>query len=172
MSSKRYYNSIAKGYDNLYGDEQRKKWAEAKKLINFSKKDIVLDMGCGTGLIIPEIAQKTKIVVGIDNSVEMLKLAPKPENAIYVLADAKKIPFPDKFFDKTISLSVLQDIKEWKIVLKEIKRVTKGAVVLTILKRNKNLEDLKDMISKHFKIQKVIEEQKDFIFVLGTHTLL
>ena len=166
MSSKRYYNSIAKGYDNLYGEEQKHKWVNAKKMVKFSKKDIVLDLGCGTGIMIPEFAKKAKIVVGIDNSVEMLKLAPKPENAIYVLADAKKIPFPDNFFDKTISLSVLQDVKNPIVMLKEIKRVTKGYVVLTILKRNKNLEDIKRIISKYFKIKGTLEEEKDFIFVL------
>lgn len=166
MSSKRYYDSIAKGYNTLYGEEQISKWAKAKKMIKFSKKDVVLDLGCGTGLIIPELARSAKIVVGIDNSIQMLKLGPKIENAIYVISDAKKIPFPDKFFDKTISLSVLQDIKDWTLVLKEIKRTTKKEVLISILKRNKNLEALKKEISKHFKIKKAVEEEKDFIFLL------
>ena len=40
MSSKNYYNKIAKGYNELYGEEQISKWDIVKKFIKFSKKEI------------------------------------------------------------------------------------------------------------------------------------
>lgn len=163
----KYYDEIASGYDELYGEEQKKKWAIAKKLINFSKSDVVLDLGCGTGLIIPEIAKHVRLVVGQDYSSGMLAKAPKPDNVIYVLGDASEIPFEDKYFDKVISLTMIQDIKEWEPVLAEIKRVCKGDVVLTLLKRGKDVESVKTKIGKFFKVKDFIEEEKDYIFLLG-----
>ena len=163
----KYYDEIAKGYDELYGEEQKKKWAVAKKLISFSKSDVVLDLGCGTGLIIPEIAKHAKMVVGMDSSAGMLEKAPKIGNAIYVLGDAAEIPFEDKYFDKAISLTMIQDIKEWAPVLAEIKRVCKGDVILTLLKRGKDIEEVKKRIGKFFNVKNFIEEEKDYIFLLG-----
>jgi ubiquinone/menaquinone biosynthesis C-methylase UbiE len=163
----KYYDEIAKGYDELYGEEQAKKWAIAKKMVSFSKSDVVLDLGCGTGLIIPEIAKQIKLVVGQDYSVGMLEKAPKIKNAIYVLGDAAEIPFEDKYFDKVVSLTMIQDIKEWAPVLAEIKRACKGDVVLTLLKRGKNIESVKTAIGKFFKVKDFIEEEKDYIFLLG-----
>jgi ubiquinone/menaquinone biosynthesis C-methylase UbiE len=163
----KYYDEIASGYDELYGEEQKKKWAVAKKLIEFSINDVVLDLGCGTGIIIPEIAKQVKLVVGQDYSAGMLAKAPKPDNVIYVLGDAAEIPFGSKYFDKVVSLTMIQDIKEWAPVLAEIKRVCKGEIVLTLLKRGKDAEEVKTKIGKFFKVKKFIEEEKDYIFLLG-----
>ena len=163
----KYYDEIAKGYDELYGEEQAKKWAVAKKLISFSKSDVVLDLGCGTGLIIPEIAKQVKLVVGQDYSVGMLEKAPKIGNVIYMLGDAAEIPFEAKYFDIVVSLTMIQDIKEWQPVLKEIRRVCKGDVVLTFLKRGKDIATVKNRIAKFFKVKNFIEEEKDYIFLLG-----
>jgi len=162
----KYYDEIAKGYDELYGEEQAKKWAVAKKMVSFSKNDVVLDLGCGTGLTIPEIAKQVKMVVGMDYSAGMLEKAPKSSNVIYVLGDAAEIPFEDKYFDKVVSLTMIQDIKKWQPVLAEIKRVCKGEVVLTLLKRGKDIEEVKKKIGKFFKVKNFIEEEKDYIFLL------
>jgi ubiquinone/menaquinone biosynthesis C-methylase UbiE len=127
----------------------------------------VLDLGCGTGLIIPDIAKQVKLVVGQDYSAGMLEKAPKIENVIYALGDAAEIPFEDKYFDKVVSLTMIQDIKEWTPVLAEIKRVCKGDVVLTLLKRGKDVDEVKKRIGKFFKVKNFIEEEKDYIFLLG-----
>jgi len=166
MKSKIYYDKIAKGYNELYGKEQLNKWGVVKQITDFSKKDIILDLGSGTGIILPELSKKVKFVFAVDNSIRMLTKSPKLENVKYVLADAEKLPFQDKYFDKTISLTMLQDVKEWDAVLKEISRVTREKAVITFLKRNKNINDVKKKIEKHFKIEKFIEEEKDFIFLV------
>ena len=166
MKSEEYYNKIAKSYNELYGEEQLKKWNEVKKLIEFKKTDVVLDLGCGTGIILPELSGMVRYIFAVDNSMGMITKTPKLDNVRYILADAEKLPFPDKYFDKTISLTMLQDVRDWDSVLKEIKRVSHGEIVITLLKRNKDLEKLKNEFKKYFKIKKIVEEEKDFIFLL------
>lgn len=163
---KDYYDSVSEGYNELYGEEQLKKWDISKKMVSFSKTDIVLDLGCGTGIFIPEIAKQVKMVVGIDASEGMVKKAPKPENVVYIISDAGDIPFEDNYFNKVISFTMIQDIEDWEPVLSEIKRVCRGDVILSFLKRNKNLKLVSEKIAKFFKIKEVVEEEKDFIFLL------
>jgi ubiquinone/menaquinone biosynthesis C-methylase UbiE len=166
MKAREYYNSIAGGYDELYGPEQLAKWNAAKKLMKFSKNDVVLDVGCGTGLITVEIAKLVKSVTGIDISEVMINNAKPADNVTYIVADALMLPFPDKSFDKVVSFTVLQDIEDKETALKAMKRVCKGEILITIQKRNKSIDEIKSLLSKHFKIKKFSEEEKDFIFVL------
>ena len=166
MKSKTYYNKIAKGYDELYGEEQLNKWKIAQKLIKFSKKDKILDIGCGTGLITSKIAKKVGFVIGLDNSEEMINHAKETPNIKYVVSDAKKLPYEDNSFSKVVSFTMIQDLANWNPVLKEIKRVSNGDILLTVQKRNKKISDVKKKLSKFFKIKKTLEEEKDFIFLL------
>jgi len=166
MKTKEYYNGIASGYDELYGEEQLKKWEIARKIISFDKDDVVLDIGCGTGIITKEIAKLVRKVVAIDISKEMIKNAPKAKSIKYFVADATKLPFPDKSFDKIISFTVLQDIKDKDSALSEMKRVCKGKILLTVQKRNKKIDEIKKLVSKYSRINELIEEEKDFVFLL------
>ena len=45
-----YYDKIAKGYNELHAEEQKKKLAIIKKYIQPEKSDLLLDVGCGTGV--------------------------------------------------------------------------------------------------------------------------
>ena len=92
MKTKDYYNKIAKGYDELYGKEQLRKWNVAKKLIRFSKKDNVLDVGCGTGIITQKIARYVNFVVGLDISEEMIKRARLADNITYIVEKDRQGP--------------------------------------------------------------------------------
>ena len=166
MKSKDYYNEIAKGYNELYGEEQLRKWDELKNLIEFKKTDVSLDLGSGTGIILPELSKMVKFIFAVDNSVRMIAKSPKLKNVKYVNANAEKLPFSNSYFDKVISLTMLQDVPNWDNVLKEIKRVTKGEAAVTFLKRNKTIEEVTKKIEKYFAIKKFLEEEKDFIFLL------
>lgn len=167
MKASEYYNEIAPGYNELYREEQIKKWNAAKKLVELSKKDVVLDVGCGTGVIEKEIFDKVKLVVGIDSSTRMLELAYKHPKLTYLCSKASHLPFLDKTFDLVISMTMLQDVKNWNPVLREIKRVAKGPVLLSFLKRKRDISSAKKKLSKYFKIKEFIEEEKDFIFLLN-----
>ncbi len=162
------YDAIAKSYNELYGEEQLNKWKIIEQKLDFSKFSTALDVGCGTGLITIRLADKVDHVVGLDKSVEMLKIAEPRRNVVYITADALAIPFEDSSFDLVISVTVMQDVgkENWDNFIKEIKRVTRKEAVVSVLKRNKSLEELKQIFQKYFEIIEVVEEEKDYIFFL------
>lgn len=71
-------------------------------------KSLVLDAGCGTGFGIQTIEQFGCLPVGLDVSMEMLKLAKAKGLKLLVRGDWRNLPFKDKAFDALTSLSTLQ----------------------------------------------------------------
>lgn len=104
----------------------------------FSKKDVVLDLGCGAGENSFKIAKVSKKVFGIDIDVSLIERANRLVKAnklkkINFLNGnlEKKLPFANNFFDKVIFLDVLEHLQRREFVLKEIKRTIKrGGLVL------------------------------------------
>jgi len=163
MKRENYYDKIARGYEELYREEQLKKINLIKKYLKLKKHDKLLDVGCGTGLT-------TKpwqcIRYGLDPSKELLKRAKNKDKINYVLGRAENIPFPDNFFDIVISITALQNFSDIKKALSEIKRVGKNKFVLSFLKKSKKRKKIEQEIKNLFKIKKVIEEEKDIIYFL------
>ena len=58
-----------------------------------------LDVGCGTGLSTLSLKAIARHIVGIDNSAEMIALAPPDPQIEYVVAPAENIPADDHDFD-------------------------------------------------------------------------
>ena len=65
--------------------------------------DMVLELGCGYGRILPRLAGRCKTVIGIDTSLASLKLGIEKLKGIsncYLLnMDATRLAFPDSLFD-------------------------------------------------------------------------
>jgi len=147
-----YYDDIAASYDELHGSEQKKKLGIIKQYI----KGKCLDVGCGTGLSTPEGA------AGIDPSPGLLKLNKNKEK---VLGFAENLPFPDKSFDTVISITAIHNFKNIEQALKEIKRVSRGRIIISLLKKAKDFHTIKKKIVSEISPEKTIEEEKDFIFL-------
>ena len=68
--------------------------------------DIVLELGCGYGRILPRIAEKAGLVIGIDTSIDSLllgwKMLKKVTNCILFEMNAVQLAFPDKLFDLVV----------------------------------------------------------------------
>lgn len=70
--------------------------------------DIILDLGCGYGRTLPELAARAGFVVGIDHSPASLKLAErlskKIANAAVKEMDASALRFADNVFDVVVCI--------------------------------------------------------------------
>ena len=153
-----FYKIISAGYDRLYGEEQRMKIGIIKQNLKIKEKDLLLDVGCGTGLS-SDFSCK---VIGIDPSMELI-LQNNKENKI--LAKAENLPFKDKSFDKIISISSMHNFDDFKEGMKEIKRVGKKDFAFSILKKSSKFDAIEDEINKNFEILKIIDGKKDWIFI-------
>ncbi len=96
------YSNIARYYDILMKDVSYDKWIEyimdTIELYNI-KATPLLDVTCGTGnSILPFVKKKKKPLLGVDNSIEMLKVAKEKEpGLVLVQANAMRLPFLNQF---------------------------------------------------------------------------
>lgn len=153
----RYYNRLARIYNLVYGREQKLKIIESLKAINLNEKDIVLDAGCGTGLLFSHINGLVETLIGIDISPGILKAAMKlvknmgGKSAITLIrADADFLPFKNRVFNKVFAITLLQNMPNPASTLSEIARVAKAnsEIIITGLKKFFLKEDFLRVISE------------------------
>jgi len=137
----RHYNQSATVYDAQYYKEQEAKIKAALAELNLKKENLILDAGCGTGLLFPHVAERVKLVVGIDISARILKEAKKRVkeylNTAVIISDTDYMPFPNNTFDAVFAITLLQNTPKPHQTLNEMKRVTKqnATIVATGIKK-------------------------------------
>ncbi|MGQ9514262.1 MAG: class I SAM-dependent methyltransferase [Thermoproteota archaeon] len=152
MSSKKiareYYSSIAPGYDELYGEEQLPKFLSILGRIDFQMRDIVLDIGCGTGLLVYLMCGKVSRVVGIDLSRGMIEMRRRCSSGDFLICDAENLPFRGRIFDKVFSFTAFQNLENPSRMLEEVRRVCRGKAAITVLGKGWSLEKFKELVSR------------------------
>jgi ubiquinone/menaquinone biosynthesis C-methylase UbiE len=102
---------------------------------------LILDLGCGTGLLLQKIRDMAKNVVGLDISKGMLEavnlFVKRSANVHLVLADADHAPFRSGYFDTVFAITLLQNMPNPHNTLQEVKRITKpnASIIVTALKK-------------------------------------
>jgi arsenite methyltransferase len=98
-------------------------------LMDLEPADRVLDLGCGTGWASRRMARVVTAgdVVGIDVADEMLRRAEQSsagiENVRYVWGSAERIPAPDNYFTKVLSVESFYYYADQGRALDELRRV-------------------------------------------------
>lgn len=138
-NSNNLFNTIAPVY-GLFYNYQRKRYAKiiegAKKELDLTSYETILDVGCGTGALCSALSEKGLIVTGIDPAEKMLHIAKRNSvnNKITFLQAnvLEGLPFEDKYFDLSISSYVAHGMqkKERKQMYAEMSRVTKNKIVI------------------------------------------
>lgn len=119
-----YERERGRGYHQLIDD------LEVEVAEPFARGKRVLEVGCGTGLILQRVAAVASSAKGIDISPGMLAKA--RERGLDVFEGvATKLPFDDGAFDLVYSFKVLAHVPEIREALAEMSRVcAPGGVVL------------------------------------------
>lgn len=108
------------------------------RFVDASPGDTILDAGCGTGIFTIDFLKAGATVTGIDISHRMLLnavTALKNLPFYAVQGNMLTLPFPDDEFDKTVSITALEFIREAQTAVNELFRVTRpgGIVVVATL---------------------------------------
>lgn len=143
---------------------------------NIFKKDVVLDIGCGTGRTILIISPISKKIIGIDNDRNAFEEGKNNiktlDNAEIYLEDAEEMHFEDKTFDIVfIGLSFVNFGESKFKILKGIKRILKDSGKLIFSVYNEEaLEERLNMYKREDKNLKVDKEGK-VTFSFGQETI-
>jgi ubiquinone/menaquinone biosynthesis C-methylase UbiE len=136
------FDNLTEVYDNWFSTPLGRliKHYELELVMNLLKPgqgELILDAGCGTGMFTSDIIESGASVIGLDVSRPMLKKA--VYNMEYrfscVCSDMLNLPFENNAFDKAISITAIEFIKNARQALGELERVTKpgGAIVVATL---------------------------------------
>ncbi len=88
--------------------------------IDIASKKRVLDLGTGTGVVLPDLAWRCGgVAVGLDFDVASLRLA----QGVRVAGRAEFLPFPARSFDLVFTQMFFLWVKDLRLVLSEIARV-------------------------------------------------
>ena len=120
------------------GDTKR----ESLGLLGLHAGQSVLDVGCGTGREVRELARivgASGRVAGLDSSAQLIAYARASSDSLapasieYVVGDAHELPFPAETFDACRADRTLQHLAQPEIALREMVRVVRsgGRVVVT-----------------------------------------
>ncbi len=138
-ATRAYYDEFAERYEHKRGGKDPGGYhdlvddLEIDFVKRFANGGDVLEVGCGTGLLLHRIQAFARSAKGVDLSPGMLALA-QERGLDVVEGSATKLPFPDQSFDLACSFKVLAHVREIETALAEMTRVVRpGGYVLAEL---------------------------------------
>ncbi|MEW6458919.1 MAG: class I SAM-dependent methyltransferase [Bacillota bacterium] len=133
-----FFNSLADSWDDLVPPGAASKLAEIVAASGLQKGAHVLDVGCGTGLLVPfllETVGERGTVTGVDFAAAMVQRAGAKAfgpNVRFVEADVAALPFEPGTFDAVFCNNVLPHLPDKPGALQELNRVLKPGGLLVI----------------------------------------
>ena len=115
---------------------QRRKTEVIKNSLAVERHDVIVDIGCGSGVQLKEIGEKGyTLAIGIDVNLNAIRFARERAlpNTEFIIADAQYLPIKSSSADKIICAEIIEHLKSPQRLVNEISRVLKhrGAIVIT-----------------------------------------
>jgi len=140
MDKKEFFNQMAEGWDErFYSPEMRERLPQLVSLFQLQKGAKILDVGAGTGGIVPYLLEAIGpegSIWAIDFAEEMVKIGRKKfleeSRVIFEVASVEDLPYKDRFFDQIICFGAFPHFEEKPKALEEMGRVLKPGGTLVI----------------------------------------
>ena len=137
--TRRYYDTFSEGYENERHHGYHR-WLDTRTVALLRPHATgrrVLEVGCGTGLLLQDVAPVAEQAVGLDLSHGMLTVARRRALDV-VEGSATALPFGEDAFDVVYSFKVLAHVPDLPLALRELARVTRPGGVLILEFYNKH----------------------------------
>lgn len=146
LYTEEYFLTACEGYDEFTaseGEHLSRRLAAAFNLAEVTPGMNVLDVGCGRGEILRHCADLGANAYGIDYAEVAVKMSQRvleqldentPGHGGVALSDAKKLPFPDAFFERVLMFDVVEHLHPWELhlALLDVHRVLKPGGMLIV----------------------------------------
>ena len=134
-----YYDDFSRTYDRGRdrGYHAMIDEIEAGAVIELAAGRDVLEVGCGTGLVLERVARVARLAEGVDLSPGMLEHARQRGLSVRE-GDATALPFPDASFDVVYAFKVLAHVPDVDRAIAEMFRVVRpgGHVLIEVYNRH------------------------------------
>ena len=120
-----WYNALSGSYDELYTQEQSRKYETVLGFLGNRHFKVLIDIGCGTGGFLEKAGPTYDYAIGIDLSEKMLRIAMKRKtaNTDYVLASSSFLPLRNSSSNCTVSISTARAGSNLPSFIAHIKRI-------------------------------------------------
>jgi ubiquinone/menaquinone biosynthesis C-methylase UbiE len=124
--NREYYDEFAAGYEDRrhHGYHALIDRLEVAIALPYARGARVLEAGCGTGMILKELAPHARSAVGLDLSPAMLRRA-QARGLGVVHGSITDLPFADHEFDLAYSFKVLAHVEQIGRAMQEMARVVR-----------------------------------------------
>jgi len=140
MDKKSFFNQMAGGWDDrFYNPEMRERLPQLVSLFQLQKGAKILDVGAGTGGIVPYLLEAIGpegSIWAVDYAEEMVKIGRKKfleeSRVIFEVASVEDLPYKDRFFDQIVCFGAFPHFEDKEKALEEMNRVLKARGILII----------------------------------------
>jgi ubiquinone/menaquinone biosynthesis C-methylase UbiE len=136
MNHRQFFDEAAAEWDALEVEETHTRLREIVAGLGIEPGNTVLDVGTGTGVLVPLLLEATAgegQIVALDFSGEMLRRAQAKRHPVaYVQGDAQRLPFPAETFDWVICNAAFPHFPDKRRALSETSRVLREGGRLVI----------------------------------------
>jgi len=115
---------------------QRRKTEVIKNSLAVEKHDVIIDVGCGSGVLLKELGKKGySLAVGIDVNLNAIRFARERSlpDTEFIIADVQYLPIKSSSANKIVCAEIIEHLKHPQHLVNEIARVLQhgGVVVIT-----------------------------------------
>ena len=140
IDKKAFFNQMAPAWDErFYTPEMEERLPQLVSLFHLQKGTKILDVGAGTGGIIPYLLEAIGpegSIWAIDFAEEMVRIGRRKfqeeSRVIFELASVEDLPYKDRFFDQIVCFGAFPHFDDKGKALEEMNRVLKSQGTLII----------------------------------------